>query len=213
MPDTIAGEPFSIFFTALCFAGAVSGLLFGAVISGLEKCTWEGGMALVRLYLIEDVLTIATAIGAIFVLPNYPRTTKWLNPDERVLLADRVLGHRQDDSAHPPRMFAAPEVVKAVSSHPRTQRVVEVTDVWNMLNMTATAAEVFSVAIEVLVNFGCGEAGRFVAEGVRINCELFKVVMTLLEIDVTVVEVHMLVVPSSEVLTRDMALESRPRLW
>ncbi|KAK5692165.1 hypothetical protein LTR97_011339 [Elasticomyces elasticus] len=112
------GKRFSIFFTALCFSGAVSGLLSGAVISGLEGVH---GMAGWRwLFLIEGLLTVATAIGAIFVLPNYPATTKWLKPDERVLLAGRVLADRQGDSAHPPRKFSALESVKAAFSDLRT---------------------------------------------------------------------------------------------
>ncbi|KAK5679242.1 hypothetical protein LTS10_008057 [Elasticomyces elasticus] len=112
------GKRFSIFFTALCFSGAVSGLLSGAVISGLEGVH---GMAGWRwLFLIEGLLTVATAIGAIFVLPNYPVTTKWLKPDERILLAGRVLADRQGDSAHPPRKFSALESVKAAFSDLRT---------------------------------------------------------------------------------------------
>ncbi|KAK5705938.1 hypothetical protein LTR17_021229 [Elasticomyces elasticus] len=112
------GKRFSIFFTALCFSGAVSGLLSGAVISGLEGVH---GMAGWRwLFLIEGLLTVATAIGAIFVLPNYPGTTKWLKPDERILLAGRVLADRQGDSAHPPRKFSALESVKAAFSDLRT---------------------------------------------------------------------------------------------
>jgi MFS family permease len=34
--DFHSGKRFSIFFTALCFSGAASGLLSGAIISGLE---------------------------------------------------------------------------------------------------------------------------------------------------------------------------------
>ncbi|KAK3635426.1 hypothetical protein LTR56_014710 [Elasticomyces elasticus] len=114
----IVCKRFSIFFTALCFSGAVSGLLSGAVISGLEGVH---GMAGWRwLFLIEGLLTVATAIGAVFVLPNYPGTTKWLKPDERVLLAGRVLADRQGDSAHPPRKFSALESVKAAFSDLRT---------------------------------------------------------------------------------------------
>jgi hypothetical protein len=34
--QSTVGKRFSLFYTALCFAGAVAGLISGAVISGLE---------------------------------------------------------------------------------------------------------------------------------------------------------------------------------
>lgn len=38
------------------------------------------------LFIIEGVITIGVAVGAFFVLPNFPKTTTWLT-DEEIALA------------------------------------------------------------------------------------------------------------------------------
>ena len=42
------------------------------------------------LFFIEGALTIAVAIIAIFVLPDFPTTTRWLTPQERALAIKRM---------------------------------------------------------------------------------------------------------------------------
>lgn len=42
------------------------------------------------LFYIEGALTIAIAVVAIFVLPDFPATTKWLTPQERALALKRL---------------------------------------------------------------------------------------------------------------------------
>ena len=42
------------------------------------------------LFIIEGVITIAIAFGAFFILPNFPRTTKWLTEEERQLAVWRL---------------------------------------------------------------------------------------------------------------------------
>lgn len=42
------------------------------------------------LFYIEGALTIAIAIIAIFVLPDFPTTTRWLSPQERALAIKRM---------------------------------------------------------------------------------------------------------------------------
>ena len=42
------------------------------------------------LFIIEGAATIAIACGAYFVLPNFPRTTKWLTEEERALAVWRL---------------------------------------------------------------------------------------------------------------------------
>jgi len=44
------------------------------------------------LFYIEGALTIVVAILAIFVLPDFPSTTKWLTPAERRLAEFRMEG-------------------------------------------------------------------------------------------------------------------------
>lgn len=42
------------------------------------------------LFLIEGVITVAIAMVAFFVLPNFPRTTKWLSEEEIALATWRL---------------------------------------------------------------------------------------------------------------------------
>ena len=42
------------------------------------------------LFIIEGVITIAVAIAAFWVLPNFPRTTKWLTEEEVALAVWRL---------------------------------------------------------------------------------------------------------------------------
>lgn len=42
------------------------------------------------LFLIEGVITVAVAILALFVLPNFPRTTSWLNEHEVAMAVWRL---------------------------------------------------------------------------------------------------------------------------
>lgn len=42
------------------------------------------------LFLIEGVITIAVALAAFFILPNFPRTTSWLSEEETALAAWRL---------------------------------------------------------------------------------------------------------------------------
>lgn len=45
------------------------------------------------LFIIEGVATIAIAFGCFFILPNFPRTTKWLTEEERTLAVWYVLSN------------------------------------------------------------------------------------------------------------------------
>jgi len=44
----------------------------------------------VRLFIIEGVITVVIAAIAFFILPNFPRTTMWLNEEERQLAVWRL---------------------------------------------------------------------------------------------------------------------------
>jgi Major Facilitator Superfamily len=90
------GKRFSLFFTALCFAGAFSGLISGAVISGLEDAHGMRGWR--WLFLIEGLLTIAVAIVALFILPDYPHNAQRRMSAEKRLLATVRIMHDKSES-------------------------------------------------------------------------------------------------------------------
>jgi MFS family permease len=84
------------FRTSLLYSGSLlSGAFGGFVGAGIE-----GGLKGVRgldswrwLFLIESSATVLLAICAIFILPDYPHTTRWLTPAERELAVQRVQRH------------------------------------------------------------------------------------------------------------------------
>ncbi|KAL5342924.1 major facilitator superfamily domain-containing protein [Aspergillus crustosus] len=92
------GKRFSIFFTALCIAGAVSGLLSGAIISGLEGA--HGMVGWRWLFLLEGVITIGVAAICKFILLDYPATSTRLTPEQRHLAVVRIL---HDKKQHAPQ--------------------------------------------------------------------------------------------------------------
>jgi MFS family permease len=42
-------------------------------------------------FIIEGAITVVIAVAAFFILPNFPRTTKWLTEEERQLAVYRLL--------------------------------------------------------------------------------------------------------------------------
>ena len=78
----------AVLYSGSLISGAFSGFIAAGVLSGLDGKL--GHRAWRWLFIIEGAITIAIAIGAFFVLPNFPRTTKWLSEEERQLAAWRL---------------------------------------------------------------------------------------------------------------------------
>ncbi|KJZ73171.1 hypothetical protein HIM_07368 [Hirsutella minnesotensis 3608] len=72
------------FFVGALLAGAFSGLISAGITNGMDGA--RGLRAWRWLFLIEGVVTIAVAAAAFFVLPDFPRTTTWLD-DREVAMA------------------------------------------------------------------------------------------------------------------------------
>ena len=78
----------AVLYSGSLLSGAFSGLIAAGILSGLDGAR---GIAAWRwLFIIEGAITICVAITAIFVLPNFPRTTTWLSEEERELAAWRL---------------------------------------------------------------------------------------------------------------------------
>ncbi|WAO87274.1 MFS domain-containing protein [Fusarium falciforme] len=92
------GKRFCIFYTSGCVAPALGGIMAGAVISRLEGARGIPGWR--WLLLIEGVVTVACGFGLYFVLPDYPRNSKMLTPEQRLLGHVRIL-HDQSASVQP----------------------------------------------------------------------------------------------------------------
>jgi len=79
--------------TAILYCGNIISNAFGSLIASgiLSGLQGKLGHAAWRwLFFIEGALTIAVAILAIFVLPDFPTTTSWLTPQERALAIKRM---------------------------------------------------------------------------------------------------------------------------
>lgn len=79
--------------TALLYSGAlISGAFSGLISAGITNNMdgLRGWRAWRWLFLIEGVATVAIAVVAYFVLPNFPRTTRWLDEEEKALAVWRL---------------------------------------------------------------------------------------------------------------------------
>ncbi|THV08609.1 MFS general substrate transporter [Dendrothele bispora CBS 962.96] len=79
--------------TAILYCGNLISNAFGAlmasgILSGMDGTL--GHAAWRWLFYIEGALTIFVAFVAIFVLPDFPATTRWLTPEERELAMQRM---------------------------------------------------------------------------------------------------------------------------
>ncbi|KAF6749945.1 MFS general substrate transporter [Ephemerocybe angulata] len=79
--------------TAILYVGNLSSNAFGALMASGILSGMEGklGHAAWRwLFYIEGGITIAIAIIAMFILPDFPATSTWLSPEERALAMKRM---------------------------------------------------------------------------------------------------------------------------
>ncbi|KAF8812395.1 sugar transporter [Phlegmacium glaucopus] len=79
--------------TAILYGGNIISNAFGALMASgiLQKMQGKLGHAAWRwLFFIEGALTIGIAVIAIFILPDFPTTTKWLSSQERALAIRRM---------------------------------------------------------------------------------------------------------------------------
>ncbi|KAK0706274.1 major facilitator superfamily transporter [Lasiosphaeria miniovina] len=81
----------------------------GAGARGIAGWQW--------LFIIEGVITIAVAVAAAFVLPDYPSTTRWLTEEERAFAAWRLLADINESDAQKARTVW--EGVKLAATDPR----------------------------------------------------------------------------------------------
>jgi len=78
----------AMFYSGALISGAFSGLIAAGVKANLDGA--RGKRAWRWLFIIEGVITIFIAFISFFILPNFPRTTKWLTTEERELATWRL---------------------------------------------------------------------------------------------------------------------------
>ncbi|GJC91475.1 pantothenate transporter liz1 [Colletotrichum higginsianum] len=77
-----------LFYTGSMLSGAFSGLLAAGILSGMDGTL--GLLAWRWIFITEGTLTVVIALGALFVLPDFPANTRWLTEQERQLAVWRL---------------------------------------------------------------------------------------------------------------------------
>ncbi|KAM3076383.1 hypothetical protein ACMFMG_007203 [Clarireedia jacksonii] len=78
----------AVLYSGSLISGAFSGLIAAGITANLNGA--KGLLAWRWLFIIEGSITVVIAFAAIFVLPNFPRTTTWLTDQERELAIWRL---------------------------------------------------------------------------------------------------------------------------
>lgn len=78
----------AMLYSGSLISGAFSGLITAAITRNLDGIL--GFRAWRWLFFIEGSITITVAILAVFILPDFPRTTSWLNDRDRELASWRL---------------------------------------------------------------------------------------------------------------------------
>ncbi|KAI1868231.1 hypothetical protein JX265_007054 [Neoarthrinium moseri] len=95
----------SILYAAGQMAGAFGGLLGSAIMGGMDG---KAGLADWRwLFIIEGCATIPVALVTMWIIPDYPATTKWLSEEERQIAVLRIAeeANEEDDRAEIPALL------------------------------------------------------------------------------------------------------------
>lgn len=78
----------ALLYSGSLLSGAFSGLIAAGITNSLDHA--RGMRAWRWLFIIEGSITIFLAFCAIFVLPDFPHTTRWLSPEEKQLAVWRL---------------------------------------------------------------------------------------------------------------------------
>ncbi|KAE8330335.1 MFS general substrate transporter [Aspergillus sergii] len=78
----------ALLYSGSLLSGAFSGLISAGITNGLNGA--RGISAWRWLFIVEGAVTVFVALIAFFIVPDMPRTTSWLNDDEKALAAWRL---------------------------------------------------------------------------------------------------------------------------
>lgn len=72
-------------------SATLAGAFGGAIAYGVGHMNQTGGLSGFRwLFILEGLPSMLSAPAILFLLPDYPETTKWLSPEEKSLAAQRL---------------------------------------------------------------------------------------------------------------------------
>ncbi|RDW87955.1 hypothetical protein BP5796_03649 [Coleophoma crateriformis] len=83
------GLRYAFLYAGSLISGAFSGLIAAGITGNMDGL--HGLRAWRWLFIIEGSITVGLAVSSIFILPNFPRTTKWLTEEEIQLATWRLV--------------------------------------------------------------------------------------------------------------------------
>ncbi|TPX32782.1 hypothetical protein SmJEL517_g04127 [Synchytrium microbalum] len=84
---------------AFFLGGSLSGALGGLLAAGIFQLDTKGGLyGWQWTFIIEGIPSIIMGVVTLLFLPDFPRTTKWLTPEERQYMEHRLTGEAGSDS-------------------------------------------------------------------------------------------------------------------
>ncbi|CEJ59053.1 Putative Vitamin H transporter [Penicillium brasilianum] len=86
--QTEQSKRFGVFISAAVLSGAFGGLVAAGIVNGLEGVHGIRGWR--WLFIIEGVMTISVAMISMFILPDFPTTTRRLSDSERQIAVARL---------------------------------------------------------------------------------------------------------------------------
>ncbi|KAJ5911718.1 uncharacterized protein N7473_001021 [Penicillium subrubescens] len=90
------GVRMALLICGILLSNAFAGLISAGILSGMNGV---GHLASWRwLFIIEGLATVAVGVIALFVLPDFPSTTKWLSHEEKVVAQGRLAADAGSDS-------------------------------------------------------------------------------------------------------------------
>ena len=78
----------AILYSGSLISGAFGGLITAGITSNMDGT--HGLRAWRWVFILEGIVTVIIAFSSFFILPNFPRTTKWLSEEERQLAVYRL---------------------------------------------------------------------------------------------------------------------------
>ncbi|KAK8100392.1 major facilitator superfamily domain-containing protein [Apiospora kogelbergensis] len=91
----------SILYSGNILATAFAGLIFAGIEYGMDGSA--GLKAWKWLFIIQGAVTFVIAVMACFTLPDHPKDTRWLTPEERILAHNRIerdtVGHQEEGNS------------------------------------------------------------------------------------------------------------------
>ncbi|KAJ5901515.1 hypothetical protein N7495_002043 [Penicillium taxi] len=124
-------------------SGAFSGLIAAGITNGMKDVRGLGAWR--WLFIIEGAITIVVAFIAIWVLPNFPRTTKWLSEEEKELAAWRLeedIGEDDwVDSEHQSFLYGAKLAVTDIKTWILTLMIIGIVSSASVTNFFPTVVQ------------------------------------------------------------------------